>query len=75
MMYRAEYDDLMKLKQKYEQDPENNKDDLFEMFGEDNPEEVLRRRIRMLEAKLEIESKDEEKKFALIDIPDNQLPP
>jgi hypothetical protein len=46
------------LKEKYEADPENNKDDIVEMFGEDKPEQLMKRRLKLLEAKLEIENKD-----------------
>lgn len=35
----------------------------------------MRRRIKLLEAKLDIDNKDLDKKFALIDIPDSELPP
>lgn len=36
------------MKERYEADPENNKDEVVEMYGEDRPEEVMRRRIKLL---------------------------
>jgi hypothetical protein len=53
-LHREEYDELIDLRKRWEEDPDNTNDELVELLGNNNPHLALKKRIKTLEGKLNL---------------------
>lgn len=51
-LHQEEYNEIIDLKKRYDEDPDNVNDELIELFGENNSYTLLKKKIKVLEGKL-----------------------